>query len=72
MDITKYKTHIINKLNIIKTNGAYIIIRTLPSIKHVTSNKYIHALHWAILHKEYNLTILQIGKKYTSMAIMWH
>ena len=29
------------------------------SIECVTSNKYIHALHWTISHKEYNLNCAQ-------------
>ena len=64
MDIKQYKTHIINKLKYEKNK--------LQSIKHVTSNKYIHALHWTISHREYNSTIFGSVRKYTLKVIMWH
>ena len=49
MDIKKYKTHIYKR---VKNNK-----KKWPSIKHVTCNKYMHALHWNILNRDYNSTI---------------
>ena len=37
---------------------------------YVTSNKYEHALHWTILHREYNSTIFGSVRKYASKVIM--
>ena len=34
------------------------------SIKHETSNTYINALHWTILHREYNFTIFGSVRNY--------
>ena len=70
---------IINKLKIIRTNAnqygykkyikhTYFIQaknnkNKCQSIKHVTSNKYMHALLWTILHREYNSTIFGSVKR---------
>ena len=50
MHIKKYKTHIYKQVKNSKNNW--------QSIKYVISNKYIHASHRTILHREYNSTIL--------------
>ena len=61
MDIKNIYKHTVNKQ--VKKNK-----KKWQSIKHVTSIKYIHALHWTILHREYNSSISVSVRKYTSMA----
>ena len=64
MNIKKiYKTH--NYYKQFKNNK-----NKWQSIKHRTSNKYIHALHGTIEHRECNFTIFGSVWKYTSKVIM--